>query len=144
MLNVSELNLFNTHSFHLQSVGVSAQIQTLGHQSPSSNLQMADQDQALKVNFIHLRSIRYYFFDSHLRFPLLSSLDRLYPPIFWFPLKINHHPISLNLWESLTPLSLLKPNLKESPLRQLCQDPMSGKTPSNLAPASNCRLEKLV
>jgi hypothetical protein len=82
MLNVSELNLFNTHSFHLQSVGVSAQIQTLGHQSPSSNLQMADQDQALQINFIPLRSIWYYLFDSHLRFPLLSSLDRLYPPSF--------------------------------------------------------------
>jgi hypothetical protein len=34
MLNVSELNLFNTHSFLLQSVGVSAQIQILGHQFP--------------------------------------------------------------------------------------------------------------
>jgi hypothetical protein len=34
MLNVPELNLFNNHSFLLQSVGVSAQIQTLGHQSP--------------------------------------------------------------------------------------------------------------
>jgi hypothetical protein len=38
MPNVFELNLFNTHSFLLQSVGVSAQIQTLVHQSPSSNL----------------------------------------------------------------------------------------------------------
>jgi hypothetical protein len=82
MLNVSELNLLNTHSFLLQSVGVSAQIQTLGHQSPGSNLQMADQDQALQVNFTPLRSIRYYFFDSHLRFLLLSSLNRLYPPSF--------------------------------------------------------------
>jgi hypothetical protein len=34
MLNVSELNLFNTHSFLLQSVGVSAQVQTLGRQFP--------------------------------------------------------------------------------------------------------------
>jgi hypothetical protein len=82
MLNVSELNLFNTHSLLLQSIGVSAQIQTLGHQSQSSNLQMADQYQALQVNHIPLRSIRYYFFDSHLRFLLLSFLDRLYPPSF--------------------------------------------------------------
>jgi hypothetical protein len=77
MLNVSELNPFNTHSFLLQSAGVSTQIQTLGHQSASSNLQMADQDQALQVNLIPLRSIRYYFFDSHLRFLLLPFLDRL-------------------------------------------------------------------
>jgi hypothetical protein len=33
MLNVSELNLFNTRSFLLQSIGVFAQIQTLVHQS---------------------------------------------------------------------------------------------------------------
>jgi hypothetical protein len=68
MLNVSELNLFNTHSFLLQSVGVSAQIQTLGHQSPKLKSSMADQDQALQVNLIPLRPIRYYFFDFHLRF----------------------------------------------------------------------------
>jgi hypothetical protein len=35
MPNFVELNQFNTHSFSLQSVGVSAQIQTLGHQSPT-------------------------------------------------------------------------------------------------------------
>jgi hypothetical protein len=134
MLNAFELNLFNTHSSPLQSVGVSAQIQTLGHQSPSSNLQMADQDQALQVNLIPLRSIRYYLFDSHLRFLLLSFLNRLYPPRFRFPLTTNHHPISSDLWEPLTPSSSLKPNLRESPLKQLCQDPMSGKTPSKPSP----------
>jgi hypothetical protein len=37
--NVFELNPFNTHSCSLQFVGVSAQVQTLGHQSPSSNIQ---------------------------------------------------------------------------------------------------------
>jgi hypothetical protein len=74
MLNVSELNLFNTHSFLLQSVGVSAQIQTLGHKSPKLKSSMADQDQALQVNLIPLRTIRYYFFDFHLRFFPLPSL----------------------------------------------------------------------
>jgi hypothetical protein len=68
VLNISELILFKTDSFLLQSVRVSAQIQTLDPQSPSSNLQMADQDQAFQVNFIPLRSIQYYFFDSHLKF----------------------------------------------------------------------------
>jgi hypothetical protein len=82
MPNVSELNLFNTLSFLLQFVGVPAQIQTLGHQSPKLKSSMADQNQAVQVNLISLRSIRYYFFDPHLRFLLLSFLDRLYPPRF--------------------------------------------------------------
>jgi hypothetical protein len=81
MLNVSELNLLNTHSFLLQSVGVSAQMQTLGHQSPGSNLQMADQDQS-PGNFHPLKVHSVLLFDSHLRFLLLSSLNRLYPPSF--------------------------------------------------------------
>jgi hypothetical protein len=82
MLNASELNLFNTHSFLLQSAGVPAQIQTLGHQSPKLKSSMADQNQAVQVNLIPLRSIRYCFFDPHLRFLLLSFLDRLYPLSF--------------------------------------------------------------
>jgi hypothetical protein len=82
MPNVFELNPFNTHSFLLQSVGVPAQIQTLGHQSPKIKSSMADQNQAVQVNLIPLRSIRYYFFDPHLRFLLLSFVDRLYPPSF--------------------------------------------------------------
>jgi hypothetical protein len=70
------------HSPLLQSVGVPAQIQTLGHQSPKLKSSMADQNQAVQVNLIPLRSIRYYLFDSHLRFLLLSFLDRPYPPSF--------------------------------------------------------------
>jgi hypothetical protein len=77
-----------------------------------------------------LRSIRYYFFDFHLRFLLLPFLDRLYPPSFWSPLRTNHHPISSDLWEPLTLLSSSKPNLRESPLKRLYQDPTNGKTPS--------------
>jgi hypothetical protein len=40
---------------------------------------MANQDQALQVNLILLRPIRYYFFEFHLRFFLLPFLvlDRL-------------------------------------------------------------------
>jgi hypothetical protein len=88
MPNVSELNPFNTHSFLLQSIGVPSQIQTLGHQSPKLKPSMADQNQAIQVNLIPLRSIRYYFFDSHLRFVLLSFLDRplcLFRLIQWNP-----------------------------------------------------------
>jgi hypothetical protein len=75
MPNVFELNPFNTHSFLLQSVGVPTQIQTLGHQSPKLKSSMP-------VNLIPLSSIRYYFLDPHLRFLLLTFLDRLYPPSF--------------------------------------------------------------
>jgi hypothetical protein len=82
MPNVSELNPFNTHSFILQSIGVPSQIQTLGHQSLKLKPSMADQNQAVQVNLIPLRSIRYYFFDSHLRFLLPSFLDRPYQPSF--------------------------------------------------------------
>jgi hypothetical protein len=82
MPNVFELNPFNTHSFLLQSVGVPVQIQTLGHQFPKLKSLMADQNQAVQVNFIPLRSIRYYFSDPHLRFLLLSLPDRLYPLSF--------------------------------------------------------------
>jgi hypothetical protein len=65
MPNVSELNPFIAHSFLSQSVGVLAQIQTLSLQSPKLKSLMADQNQAIQVNLIPLRSIRYYFFDSH-------------------------------------------------------------------------------
>jgi hypothetical protein len=78
MPNVFELNPFNTYSPLLQSVGVPAQIQTLGHQSLKLESSMADQNQAVQVNLIPLRSIRYY----DLRFLLLSLPDRLYPPSF--------------------------------------------------------------
>jgi hypothetical protein len=43
---------------------------------------MADQNQAVQVNLIPLRSIRYYFFDPHLRFLPLYFPDRLYPLSF--------------------------------------------------------------
>jgi hypothetical protein len=82
MPNVFELNPFDTHSFLLQSVGVPAHIQTLGHQSPKLKSSMADQNQAIQVNLIPLRSIQYYFFDPHIIFLLLSFVDRLYPPSF--------------------------------------------------------------
>jgi hypothetical protein len=60
--NTSKSNLFNTYSFSLQSTGVSAQIQTLGHLFPKPKSSMADQNQAAQVNFIPLKSIRHYPF----------------------------------------------------------------------------------
>jgi hypothetical protein len=60
--NASKSNLFNTYSFSLQSTGVSAQIQTLGHPFPKLKSSMADQNQAAQVNFIPSRPIRHYSF----------------------------------------------------------------------------------
>jgi hypothetical protein len=56
-------NLFiNTYSLSLQSIGVSVQIQTLGHLFPKLKSSMADQNQAAQVNFIPLSPIRHYSF----------------------------------------------------------------------------------
>jgi hypothetical protein len=95
---------------------------------------MADQNQAVQVNLIPLRSIRYYFFDPRLRFLPLFFPDRLNPLSFWFPSRIIHHLIFSDLWESPTPLSLLKPNPTEYPSNRLYQDLMRGKTPSKTGP----------
>jgi hypothetical protein len=75
-------NLFNTYSSSLQPIGVSVQIQTLGHPFPKLKSSMADQNQAAQVNFTPSRFIRHYFPNSHLRFLLPFSLDRSFPPSF--------------------------------------------------------------
>jgi hypothetical protein len=48
--NVFKLNLFNTYSLSLQSIGASVQIQTLVHLSPEIESLMAGQNQAAQVN----------------------------------------------------------------------------------------------
>jgi hypothetical protein len=60
--NVLKSNLFNTYSFSSQSVGVFAQIQTLGHLFPKLKSSMASQNQAARVNFIPVSFIRHYPF----------------------------------------------------------------------------------
>jgi hypothetical protein len=70
--NVFKSNLFNTYSLSLQSIGVSVQIQTLGHLFPELKSSMADQNQAAQVNLIHLRSIRHYSFRL---LPQISSVS---------------------------------------------------------------------
>jgi hypothetical protein len=57
--NVFKSNLFNTYFLFLQSIGVSVQIQTLGHLFPKLKSSMAGQNQAAQVNFISLRFIRH-------------------------------------------------------------------------------------
>jgi hypothetical protein len=84
-------------------------------------------DQAIQVNFIPLRFIRYYLFDSHLRFLFTPVLDRSYPPSFWFTLRTTQHLISSVLWEFLIPTSSLKPNPGESVSKRLYQGPSCGK-----------------
>jgi hypothetical protein len=80
---------------------------------------MADQNQAVQVNLVPFRSIRYCFFNPQLRFLPLSSPDRLNPLNFLFPLRINHYPISSVPWEPPTPMSLLKLNPTEYPSNRL-------------------------
>jgi hypothetical protein len=60
--NVFKSNLFNTYYLSLQSIGVSVQIQSLGHLLPKLKSSMAGQNQAAQVNFIPLRLIRHYSF----------------------------------------------------------------------------------
>jgi hypothetical protein len=71
--NVFKLNLFNTYSLSLQSIGATVQIQTLVHLSPKLESSMAGQNQAAQVNLIHVSFIRHYLFDFYLR-----SLFRLF------------------------------------------------------------------
>jgi hypothetical protein len=74
MLNVSELNLFNTRSFLLQSVGVFAQIKTLIHQSPKLKPSNGGPRSSSPGKSHPLKAIRYYFFYFYLRFFPLPPL----------------------------------------------------------------------
>jgi hypothetical protein len=60
--NVFKLDLFNTYSLSSQSIGVSIQIQTLGHLFPKLKSSMAGQNQAAQVNLIPVSFIRHYPF----------------------------------------------------------------------------------
>jgi hypothetical protein len=60
--NVFKLDLFSTYSLSSQSIGVSVQIQTLGHLFPKLKSSMAGQNQAAQVNFIPVSFIRHYPF----------------------------------------------------------------------------------
>jgi hypothetical protein len=77
MLNVSELNLFNTRSFLLQSVGVFAQIQNLVHQSLKLKSSNGGPRSSPPGKYHPLRLIQYYLFDFHLRFFFRPFFDRL-------------------------------------------------------------------
>jgi hypothetical protein len=66
--NVFKLNLFNTYSLSLQSIGASVQIHTLVHLFPKLESSMAGQNQAAQVNFIPVSFIRHYLFDFYLKF----------------------------------------------------------------------------
>jgi hypothetical protein len=60
--NVFKLSLFNTYSLSSHSIGVSVQIQTLGHLFPKLKSSMAGQNQAAQVNFIPVSFIQHYPF----------------------------------------------------------------------------------
>jgi hypothetical protein len=57
--NVFKLNLFNTYSLSLQSIGAFVQIQTLGHLFPKLESSMAGQNQATQVNSIPVSFMRH-------------------------------------------------------------------------------------
>jgi hypothetical protein len=80
--NVFKSNLFNTYSLPLQSIGVSVQIQTLGHLFPKLKSSMAGQNQAAQVNSIPLRPFGIILFDFYLTFLPLAFLDRSFPSSF--------------------------------------------------------------
>jgi hypothetical protein len=125
--NVFKSNMFNTYYSCLQSIGVSVQIQTLGHLFPKLKSSMADQNQAAQVNFIPLRPFDIILFDFYLRFLPPSFLDRSFPPSFWFTPRPTQHPISSVLWELLILVNSLKPNPRESPSKRLYRGLLCGK-----------------
>jgi hypothetical protein len=57
--NVFKLNLYNTYSLSLQSIGAFVQIQTLGHLFPKLKSPVAGQNQAAQVNSIPISFIRH-------------------------------------------------------------------------------------
>jgi hypothetical protein len=57
--NVFKLNLYNTYSLSLQSIGAFVQIQTLGHLFPKLKSPVAGQNQAAQVNSIPVSFIRH-------------------------------------------------------------------------------------
>jgi hypothetical protein len=70
------LNLFNTSSLSPQFIGVSVQIQTLGHLFTKLKSSMAGQNQAAQVNSTSISFIRHSLFDFYLRFlPLFSQQE---------------------------------------------------------------------
>jgi hypothetical protein len=142
--NVLKLNLFNTYSLSLQSIGASVQIQTLGHPSPKLESSMAGQNQAAQVNFIPVSFIQHYLFDFYLRFLPPPFRDKSFPPSFLFALRPIRHLISSALWELLIPTSSLQPNPREYPSKQLYPGLPVARRLQELAFAPNCRLEKLV
>jgi hypothetical protein len=79
--NAFKSNLFNTYSLSLQSIGVSVQIQTLGHLFPKLESPMAGQNQAAQVNFIPLRPFGIILFDFYLRFLLPLVTQEIYPDL---------------------------------------------------------------
>jgi hypothetical protein len=101
-------------------------------------------DQALQVNFIPLRSIRYYLSDSHLRFFfrlfLTGAIHRAFDS-HWGQLNILFPWSYGNLWSPRAHWSRIQENpLQSSFIRAL----VVARCFQELAPAPNCRLEKLV
>jgi hypothetical protein len=142
--NAFRLNLFNTYSLSSQSVGVSVQIQTLGHLFPKLRSSMSGQNQAAQVNFIPVSFIRHYLFDFYFRFLPLLFLTGAFHRAFdshWgqfdilFPRSCGNFR-SPRVHCSRIPKNPLQGGFIRTSLVARCFQ--------ELAFAPNCRLEKLV
>jgi hypothetical protein len=147
MLNVSRPNPFKTRSFLLQTIGVLAQIQTLVHQSfelKSSNGRprpgSSGKSHPPKVHSVLL------FSNSILGFPFCLFLflmgssrwnfdSRRGPIIILFPRTRGN----------LRPFWVYWSRISEDPFQSsFVETPWMARCFQKLAPAPNCRLEKLV
>jgi hypothetical protein len=145
MPNVSELNLFNTRSFLLQTIGVFAQIQTLVHQSvelKSSNggprPSSSGKSHPPKAHSVLLFRIPPWIFYCLFLF-LIGSSRRDFDS-HWGPITILFSRARGNLRPSRIYWSWILENPFQ---RSFIETPWMARYLQRLLPAPNCRLEKL-
>jgi hypothetical protein len=146
MLNVSTLNLFNTRSFLLQTVGVFAQIQTLVHQSfelkssngrprPSSSGK-SHLPKAHSVLLFRVRSLIFFFLFLFLIGSSHRDFDSRRGPITMLFSRARGN---------LRPSRVYWSRISENPFQNsFVETPWMARCLQRLAPAPSCRLEELV
>jgi hypothetical protein len=146
MINVSRPNPFNTGSFLLQTVGVFAQIQTLVHQSfelkssnggpwPGSSGKSHPPKAHTVLLFLNLLDFSFCLF----LFLIGSSRQNI--DSRWRPITILFSRARGNL----RPFWVHWSRISEDPFQSsFVETPWMARCFQKLAPAPNCRLEKLV
>jgi hypothetical protein len=143
----SKPNPFNTHSFIFQTVGVFAQIQTPVHQSSelkSSNGELGSgssgKSHPPKAHLVLLSS--HFILDfSFCLFLFLICSSRWNIDSRWGPITILFPQTRGNLW----PFWVHCSRISEDPFQgSFVETPWMARWFQELAPAPNCRLEKLV